>query len=118
MLRKYCLETGKAWDKGVPFLVFAARDNVQDSLGFSPAALVFGHSQPAQDQELLSADNSPQTNVLDHVTKFRERLQQARAYSKKALKGSQIKMKEQFDRSGAARRFKAGDDFLVLVPCN
>lgn len=43
MLRKYCLETEKHWDEGVPFVLFAAREAVQESLGFSPAELVFGH---------------------------------------------------------------------------
>ncbi|KAI3351357.1 hypothetical protein L3Q82_005905 [Scortum barcoo] len=31
------------WDEGVPLVLFAAREAVQESLGFSPAELVFGH---------------------------------------------------------------------------
>ena len=41
MLRKYSIETGKSWDEGITFVLFAARDAVQESLGFSPADLVF-----------------------------------------------------------------------------
>ncbi|KAL7854279.1 hypothetical protein AOLI_G00211230 [Acnodon oligacanthus] len=37
MLRKYCLDTGKDWDEGVPLVLFAVREAVQESLGFSPA---------------------------------------------------------------------------------
>uniref|UniRef100_A0A4W5LNZ8 Gypsy retrotransposon integrase-like protein 1 n=1 Tax=Hucho hucho TaxID=62062 RepID=A0A4W5LNZ8_9TELE len=44
MLRKYCLESEKDWDEGVPLVLFAARETVQESLGFSPAELVFGHT--------------------------------------------------------------------------
>ena len=44
VLRKYCLDTGKCWDEGVPFALFALRETVQESLGFSPAELVFGHT--------------------------------------------------------------------------
>jgi len=43
MLRKCCLESQRDWDEGVPFVLVAAREVVQKSLGFSPAELVFGH---------------------------------------------------------------------------
>ncbi len=32
MLRKYCLDTGKDWDEGVPLVLFAVREAVQESL--------------------------------------------------------------------------------------
>ncbi len=37
-------ESGKGWDEGLPLLLFAVRETVQESLGFSPADLVFGHT--------------------------------------------------------------------------
>ncbi len=40
MLRKYCMETGSEWDEGVPLLLFAIRDTVQESLKLSPSELV------------------------------------------------------------------------------
>ena len=45
MLCAYCLEHGPEWDEGIPLLLFAIRETVQESLGFSPAELIFGHSQ-------------------------------------------------------------------------
>lgn len=36
MLRKFCLESGKDWDEGVPLVMFAAREVKQESLGFGP----------------------------------------------------------------------------------
>lgn len=68
MLRTYCLETGKEWDEGIPFLLFAIRETVQESLGFSPAELVFGHTvlRPLKVlREQLTGDSSPSQNVLD-----------------------------------------------------
>ncbi len=38
------METGSEWDEGVPLLLFAIRDTVQESLKFSPSELVFGHT--------------------------------------------------------------------------
>uniref|UniRef100_A0A3P9C6A9 Gypsy retrotransposon integrase-like protein 1 n=1 Tax=Maylandia zebra TaxID=106582 RepID=A0A3P9C6A9_9CICH len=42
MMRKFCLESQKEWDEGLPLLLLAVRESVQESLGFSPAELVFG----------------------------------------------------------------------------
>lgn len=44
MLRAHCLEFSKDWDEGVHLLLFAAREVIQESLGFSPAELVFAHT--------------------------------------------------------------------------
>ena len=44
MIRTYCLEFQKDWDEGVHLLLFAAREAVQETLGFSPFELVFGHT--------------------------------------------------------------------------
>ena len=42
MLRAYCYEQEKDWDEGIPLLLFAIRESVQESLGFSPFELVYG----------------------------------------------------------------------------
>ena len=39
MMRFYCYEQGRDWDEGVHLLLFAVREAVQDSLGFSPFEL-------------------------------------------------------------------------------
>ena len=36
MIRVYCYEQEKDWDEGVHLLLFAVREAVQESLGFSP----------------------------------------------------------------------------------
>ena len=43
MIRPYCFDTNRDWDEGVHLLLFAVRESVQGSLGFSPFELVFGH---------------------------------------------------------------------------
>ena len=44
MIRSYCFDTEKDWDEGIHLLLFAVRESVQKSLGFSPFELVFGHT--------------------------------------------------------------------------
>ena len=43
-IKIYCFDPGKDWDKGIHLLLFAIRETVQESLGFSPFELVFGHN--------------------------------------------------------------------------
>ena len=44
MIRSYCFDTENDRDKGIHLLLFAAMESVQESLGFSPFELVFGHT--------------------------------------------------------------------------
>lgn len=43
MLLTFCAQSEKEWDEGLPLLLFAECET-QESLGFSPAELVFGHT--------------------------------------------------------------------------
>ena len=44
MIRSYCFDTEKDWDEGIQLLLFTVCKSVQESLGFSPFELVFGHT--------------------------------------------------------------------------
>lgn len=119
MLRKFCLETGKGWDEGIPFVLFAARDAVQESLGFSPADLVFAHSPRGPLKALKERFLSPSinsSNVLDYVSNFRERLLAANKIAKISLGNAQSNMKRRFDKKAVKRDFSIGDKVLVLLP--
>lgn len=119
MLRTYCLETGKEWDDGIPLLLFAIRETVQESLGFSPADLIFAHTVRGPlrllREELLCESCVP-TSVLDYVSEFRERLQHACKFAQAQMGSVQAKMKERFDEKSVRRAFSAGDEVLVLLP--
>lgn len=43
LLRAYCVQLDRDWEEGLPWMMLAAREVVQESLGFSPNDLVFGH---------------------------------------------------------------------------
>jgi len=63
MIRTYCFDTDRNWDEGIPLLMFAAREAVQESLGFSPFELVFGHTVRGPlkllKEKFLSEENPP-----------------------------------------------------------
>ena len=71
MIRSYCFDTEKDWNEGIHLLLFAVRESVQESLGFSPFELVFGHSarKPLKllKEKFLSNDETP-LNLLQYVS--------------------------------------------------
>ncbi len=100
----YCVEHQKDWDEQLPLLLFAIRNTVQESLGLSPAELVFGpslHGPLKLFQEHLLAEGpsskSP-TPVLDYVSSFRERLHSAWKLAHQSLVSPQSKIKDNYDK--------------------
>ncbi len=119
MLKTYCTESEKEWDEGLPLLLFSLRETVQESLGFSPAELVFGHTVRGPLKLLKEnwlSDVKSNCNILDYVSSFRERLHKARDLAQSALLNAQIKMKKCFDKDAVFRSFEKGDPVLVLLP--
>ena len=118
MIRSYCFECKNDWDEGIHMLLFAARESVQESLGFSPFELVFGHTVRGPlkllKENLLSDDTS--MNLLEYVTTFKHRLNKACETAKKNLGLAQTKMKTWYDKNTVERDFKPGDKVLALLP--
>ena len=119
MLKTYCHQNLKDWDEGIPLLMFAVRDSVQESLGFSPFELVFGHTVRGPlvmlKEKWLEEENN-QTNILQYVLTFKNRLLKAGKFAKENLKKSQGRMKLWYDKKARLRTFKPGDKVLVLFP--
>ena len=119
MIRSYCFDTEKDWDEGIHLLLFAVRESVQESLGFSPFELVFGHSVRGPlkllKEKFLSNDETP-LNLLQYVSDFRNRLSRASEVARSNLKTSQGKMKATYDNHVIDRKFKPGDKVLALLP--
>ncbi|XP_076030465.1 uncharacterized protein LOC143018769 [Oratosquilla oratoria] len=108
------------WDEGVDLLLFAIRDSVQESLGYSPFQLVYGHEARGPLKVLKESwiSNEPVTPLASYVTKFKDKLHLAISLAHSNLEGAQIKMKHQFDKSKGARGryFKSGDKVLAFLP--
>ena len=77
MIRSYCFDTEKDWDEGIHLLLFAVREYIQESLGFRPFELVFGHtvhgSLKLLKEKFLSNDDSS-LNLLQYVSDFKDQL--------------------------------------------
>ena len=118
MLRTYCLEHDKDWDSGVPLLLFAVRDSVHESLGFTPFELIFGHNvrTPLKMLKEKWVDKNEKTDLLSYVRTFKNKLSDACSLAKKCLKTSQETMKTWYDRKAVKRSFQPGDKVLMLSP--
>ena len=89
MIRTHCLDNEKDWDEGISLLLFAVRESVQGSLGCSPFELVFGHSVHGPLKLLKEnwfSENTESLNLLDYVSKFRDKLKQACELAQQNLK--------------------------------
>ncbi|XP_057704204.1 retrovirus-related Pol polyprotein from transposon 412 isoform X2 [Corythoichthys intestinalis] len=120
MLCKFCTESNREWDEGLPLLLFAIRETPQESLGFSPADLVFGHTVRGPlrllREKWLSDNSNPEQNMLDYVSSFRERLHHACDLARNSMKVAQSNMKIRYDKKAVVRTFQPGDQVLVLLP--
>lgn len=118
LLRTYCVELGRDWEEGLPWLMLSVREVSQESTGFSPNELVFGHEVcgPVAVVAGKWRETDPPGNVIDYVDGFRFRLYQAWAAAQRGLKGAQSKMKRLFDRKAKVREFEPGSQVLALLP--
>ena len=117
MVKKYSLSKSSRWEKDLPFLLFAVRSVPNDSLGFSPFEMVFGHNVrgPLEVVRDNWEKDTEDDNVLDWMSRSRGRLYSAWEFAKQNLVKSQRKMKEVFGFKSKQRSFNEGGKVLVLL---
>lgn len=101
MLKTHCLDSGRDWAESLPLLMFAIRESVQNSLGFSPAELVFGHVVRGPLKllsEQLLATKPMAKSVSKYVDTFRKRFKHVRNLARANLTSAQAVMKAQYDQ--------------------
>ena len=119
MIRSYCFDTEKDWDEGIHLLLFAVRESVQESLGFSPFELVLGHTVRGPLKflkENFFSDDDSSLNLLQYVSDFKNRLSKACKAARSNLKSAQRRMKLRYDENSQDRNFEPGDNVLALLP--
>uniref|UniRef100_A0A3B5QLU2 Gypsy retrotransposon integrase-like protein 1 n=1 Tax=Xiphophorus maculatus TaxID=8083 RepID=A0A3B5QLU2_XIPMA len=118
LLRAYCVQMKADWEDGLPWLLLAAREVTQESTGFSPNELVFGHTVRGPLTVLRDEwkDAEPPQNLLHYVNGFRQRLFTATQLANRKLSSAQEKMKCLYDKKAEHRVFLSGDQVLALLP--
>jgi hypothetical protein len=92
MMQTFCLDSQKYRDDGICMLLFTVREAFQESLGFSPFELVFGHSVGGSFWKKHFCENTV-ISILLYVEYFRHKFTRACEIEHDNLKQSQDKMK-------------------------
>ena len=109
MIRGYCHDTEKNLNEGIHLLLFAACDSVQESLGYTPFELVFGHNvrRPLKLlKEKLLVNNVGSSSLLQYVSDFRMKHTKACDLARENLKSAQKCMKEKYDKNSVKHSFQ------------
>lgn len=121
MLKKFVSDTGKDWDKWLPFLLFAYREVPQASTGFSPFELLYGWPVQGPLDLLKRRWEGPavapkEKGVLQYVLQMRDRLEKYREEANINLQQAQRAQKTWYDKHARQREFKPGQKVLLLLP--
>uniref|UniRef100_A0A3B3HU39 Gypsy retrotransposon integrase-like protein 1 n=1 Tax=Oryzias latipes TaxID=8090 RepID=A0A3B3HU39_ORYLA len=121
MLQKFVDDTGKDWDRWLPFLLFAYREVPQASTGFSPFELLYGWDVQGPLDLLRKSWEAPSTTpagkgVIQFVLEMRERLQRYQEEAEVNLREAQRKQKTWYDQQARNREFQPGQKVLLLLP--
>ena len=118
MIRSYCFDTDKDWDDIIHLLLFAVKGSVQESLGFIPFELVFGHTVRGPlnllKENLPSGDDSSLN--FQYLSDFKSRLSKACEAARSNFKSAQSKTKVHYDENAQDRNFEPGYKVRALLP--
>jgi len=115
-----CSERPKDWDRYVDPLLFAYREIPQESLGFSPFEMLYGHSVRGPTSILKQLWTSEQEDpdvksTYQYVVDLRERLQDTCDMAHQNLLKAQVRQKKYYDCSSKERSFKPGEKVSLLL---
>ena len=119
LLRKTVSETGKDWDRLLPYLLFAYREVPQASTGFSPFELLYGRDvRGPLDvlKERWEVNSATTESVVSHLLQMRERMEQMTGLVKENMRRAQRTQKTWYDQGTRSREFQTGDQVLILLP--
>jgi hypothetical protein len=90
-------------DDGIYMPLFAVREAIAESLGFSLFDLVFGHFVRGPFWQKKWLCENTVISILDYVEYFRHKFTRACEIEHDNLKQSQVKMKEWYDKDAMLR---------------
>ena len=123
LIKKLCAECPTEWDRYLPALLFAYREVPQETTGFAPFELLYGRSVRGPMQilrELWTKEQSaPEIkNTYQYIFELRSRLEDTCKMVENEVMQSRSKYKHYYDKKAKSRKFKQGDQVLVLLPTN
>ena len=117
-LSKYTLSNLGDWEENLPFVLYAIRSSPNETLGFSPYELVYGHNVRGPLDMLKENWESSKSNknMLQYILDFKEKLNSIHAWVKSNGELKPNEMKLNYNKKAKQRHFEVGDSALVLLP--
>src|SRR5215469_8968654 len=121
MLVKLCAEQPRQWHRFIAPLLFAYREVPQESTGFAPFELLYGKTvrgpmQIVKELWTKEATEGEIRNSYSYVLELRENIEKTLELATENLGKAQARHKRYYDRRTKERKFKVGDQVLVLLP--
>lgn len=121
MLKRMCIEQPSNWDKYINPLLFAYREVPQDSLGFAPFELLYGHHVrgPLRILKELWTKSIPDPDVkttYQYVVELKDRLEETCKLAHENLRSAKFRQAKQYNKSAKERHMEIGQKVLVLRP--
>lgn len=120
MSQKFVSDTGRDWDKWLPFLMFAYREVPQASTGFLPFELMYGWPVQGPLDILKRAwtkapAESEERSIVKLILEMRDRLEKYRDQARENLQ-AQATQKRWYDQQARVWHFQPGQKVLLLLP--
>ncbi|GAA6067094.1 uncharacterized protein LOC113101110, partial [Tachysurus ichikawai] len=122
MLRKFVSDTGKDWDKWLPFLLFAYREVPQASTGFSSFKLLYGWQVQGpldllrKNWENPCSEKKAEKGTVQYILEMGGRLENYRKLAEENLRKAQKAQKTWYDQQARSRELRPGQKVLLLLP--
>lgn len=118
LLKVLCLESGDSWEKTLPMALLALRTVTHESTNFSPAELVHGKNLRTVESLLFEkwTDSvEEETPVTEYVFELVNRMKRCQELAIERMEETRDKRKEWYDKNTVERKFKPGDQVLVMA---
>jgi len=121
MLKRLTVEKPRDWDRYINPLLFAYREVPQDSTGYAPFELLYGRDVKGPMSILKEcwtneSVESETKNSYDYVLDLKTRITETCKLAHVELQKAQTRYRNQYNRKAKSRRYKIGDQVLLLLP--
>jgi len=121
LLKKVVSERPQDWSRYITPLMFAVRDTPQDSTGFTPFELLFGH-RVRTPMTLLKhlwtgeKEDPEVKTAYQYVLDLRERIEETCQLAQEEIAKVQKRNQTYYNRRARERKLNIGDSVLLLLP--
>ena len=116
MLAKKVEQSGRDWDSHLPFVLFAYRVSMQESVKESPFYLLYGRDPRLLTALDIDSISKQEVDVDTYKGEIAVKMDEAWELARNNIKKAQRSQKIYYDQQSKPSKFKVGDRVLVYMP--